>query len=72
MSSDVSKKPENIDIIKAWCDGIAVQYRFGLGDWQDFKPYGADYWCPDSNCVGDPNFQWRIKPDQLMPFFDAD
>lgn len=63
----------NSEIIKAWADGVPVQYWWEPElKWLDYPAYGREAFTKHSYFVGDPTLEWRIQPDTLMPYFDAD
>jgi hypothetical protein len=69
----MTEKTKNADIIKAWLEGTPVQYFWPAhNDWHDYPPYGTEAFDRNTYAVGDPTLTWRIKPDQLLPYFDAD
>jgi hypothetical protein len=58
------KQKDNHLVIKAWSDGIPVQYREEMvSDWEDYPDeYGAETYILEL-MVGDPDVEWRIRPD---------
>ena len=64
---------ENREIIKAWCDGVPVQYWWDAdAQWRDYPAYGREAFDINTYYVGDPTLTWRVKPEPLLPYFDAD
>ena len=54
------KQPhKHAEIIKAWADGVEVEFRFkdGMTGWSDWKPVESD-----GKFLTDPWWDYRIKP----------
>ena len=55
------KKPhKHVDLIKAWADGIDVEYRFndGVKGWSDWKTLAYD-----KPFLSDEWWEYRVKPE---------
>ena len=54
------KPHKHADVIKAWADGVAVEFRFkdGARGWLDWQPVKED-----GKFISDPWWEYRIKPE---------
>lgn len=58
MSEQSTKRHPNADVIIAWAEGAALQYKRKDIPWTDYIPFPKD--TPEFNAT---EMQWRVKPE---------